>query len=93
MRASVRREGRIARPADEVWAVVGRPDALHGEEVVAFVQLVAGSTLTGEDVVTYGRSVLSTYKYPREAHVVEKVPLTSVGKTDRKAVRALLAAR
>lgn len=28
-RASIRREGRIARPADEVWAVVGRPDLLH----------------------------------------------------------------
>jgi long-chain acyl-CoA synthetase len=74
-------------------AVVGRPDAVHGEEVVAFVQLVAGSTLTADEVVAYGRSVLSKYKYPREAHVVEKVPLTSVGKTDRKAVRALLAQR
>lgn len=29
MRASIRREGRIARPADEVWAVVGRPELLH----------------------------------------------------------------
>jgi uncharacterized protein YndB with AHSA1/START domain len=28
-RASIRREGRIARPADEVWAVVGRPELLH----------------------------------------------------------------
>ena len=27
--ASVRREIRIARPADEVWRVVGRPDLLH----------------------------------------------------------------
>ncbi|QGG96232.1 SRPBCC family protein [Actinomarinicola tropica] len=29
MRASIRREGRIARSADEVWAVVGRPELLH----------------------------------------------------------------
>ena len=29
MRASIRREGRIARPADEVWAVIGRPELLH----------------------------------------------------------------
>ncbi len=29
MRASIRREVRIARPADEVWAVVGRPELLH----------------------------------------------------------------
>lgn len=29
MRASIRREIRIARPAEEVWAIVGRPDLLH----------------------------------------------------------------
>jgi uncharacterized protein YndB with AHSA1/START domain len=29
MRGSIRREGRIGRSADEVWAVVGRPDLLH----------------------------------------------------------------
>lgn len=29
MRASIRREGRIARPADDVWAVIGRPELLH----------------------------------------------------------------
>ncbi len=29
-------------------------------------------------------------KYPREVRVVDAVPLTSVGKTDRKAVRAMV---
>jgi uncharacterized protein YndB with AHSA1/START domain len=29
MRASIRREGRIARRAEEVWAVVGRPELVH----------------------------------------------------------------
>lgn len=29
MRGSVRQQVRIARPADEVWAVAGRPDLLH----------------------------------------------------------------
>lgn len=29
MRGSIRRQIRIARPADDVWAVVGRPEALH----------------------------------------------------------------
>ena len=30
------------------------------------------------------------YKYPREVVIVDAVPLTSVGKTDRKAVRTLV---
>jgi carbon monoxide dehydrogenase subunit G len=29
VRATARRHVRICRPADEVWAVVGRPDVLH----------------------------------------------------------------
>ncbi|MBC7374286.1 MAG: AMP-binding protein [Frankiales bacterium] len=71
-------------------AVVGRLDELHGEEVVAFVALRAGAQTTSEELVTYGREHLSKYKYPREVRVLPQVPLTSVGKTDRKAVRALV---
>ena len=71
-------------------AVVGRPDDAHGEEVVAFVALRAGATVTGEELVAYGKERLSKVKYPREVRVLPQVPLTSVGKTDRKAVRALV---
>ncbi|MCW2607029.1 MAG: AMP-dependent synthetase and ligase [Frankiales bacterium] len=71
-------------------AVVGRPDEAHGEEVVAFVALRAGAEVTGEQLVAFSKEHLSKYKYPREVHVLPQVPLTSVGKTDRKAVRALV---
>jgi long-chain acyl-CoA synthetase len=71
-------------------AVVGRPDEASGEEVVAVVAVRPGSSLTGEEVVAWARDRLSKYKYPREVRVLEAVPLTSVGKTDRKAVRTLL---
>jgi long-chain acyl-CoA synthetase len=72
-------------------ACVGRPDEASGEEVVAVVALVPDATLTGPELVEWSKTVLSKYKYPREIRVVPAVPLTSVGKTDRKAVRALLA--
>jgi long-chain acyl-CoA synthetase len=42
-------------------------------------------------VVAWAQGRLSKYKYPREVRVLEAVPLTSVGKTDRKAVRRLFA--
>jgi long-chain acyl-CoA synthetase len=71
-------------------AVVGKPDTKYGEEVVAFVQLRPGSTVTPDELVRFGREHISTAKYPREVRVLEAIPLTSVLKTDRKAARALL---
>ncbi|KAJ1684201.1 hypothetical protein LUZ63_020494 [Rhynchospora breviuscula] len=79
-------------PAVAVAAVVGRPDEAHGEEVVAFVQPRPGATVTPEELVAYSREHLSRAKYPREVHLVDAVPLTSIGKLDRKALRATLLA-
>jgi len=80
----------LAHPAVARAAVVGRPDERLGEEVVAFVSLRAPAS-AAELLAHCAVSVAST-KRPREVHVVDEVPLTSVGKTDRKAARALLAA-
>lgn len=80
----------IGHPAVAVCAVVGRPDAQHGEEVVAFVQLNAGAQASPDELVDYAKAHLSAIKYPREVHVLDQLPLTSIGKLDRKAVRARL---
>jgi long-chain acyl-CoA synthetase len=71
-------------------AVVGRPDETHGEEVVALVALAPGSSVSPAELIAYSQTRLARDKYPREVRVVEAVPVTSVGKTDRKAVRQLL---
>jgi long-chain acyl-CoA synthetase len=73
-----------------VCAVVGRPSREHGEEVVAFVQLEPGATVTSEELIEFGRAHLSAVKYPREVHVVDQLPLTSIGKLDRKSLRTRL---
>jgi long-chain acyl-CoA synthetase len=73
-------------------AVVGRPDPTYGEEVVAFVQLKDGARATPLELVQYTKEHLAGHKYPREVHIVDSVPLTSVGKTDRKALRTRLKA-
>jgi long-chain acyl-CoA synthetase len=70
--------------------VVGRPDTRMGEEVVAFVQLRPGASLTPDDVVTYAKGRLSAAKYPRDVRIVDAIPLTSVFKLDRKALRTRL---
>ena len=69
------------------------PDARLGEEVVAFVSLRAGATAGAGELVEFARARLAATKYPRQVHVVGSIPLTSVGKLDRKALRAQLSGR
>ncbi len=81
-------EALLEHPAVESVAVVGRPDAVHGEEVVAFVALRDGRSADPAELVAWARERLGGYKYPREMHVLPALPLTPVGKVDRKALRA-----
>jgi long-chain acyl-CoA synthetase len=78
----------LEHPAVAAAGVVGRPDAAHGEEVVAFVELRSGQEVEADALVTYARDRIGGYKYPREVHVVPSLPLTPVGKVDRKVLRA-----
>ena len=81
----------LEHPAIESAGVVGRPDTVSGEEVVAFVSLRPGTELAPDELVEWARGRIGGYKYPREVHIVDGVPLTNVGKVDRKALRAQLA--
>ena len=80
----------LEHPAVEVAGVVGRPDEVHGEEVVAFVSLRGDAAVTPDELIAWARLHIGGYKYPRELHIVDSVPLTSVGKVDRKALRTQL---
>jgi long-chain acyl-CoA synthetase len=84
-------EALLEHPAVATACVVGRPDPLYGEEVVAFVTLA--EPVEDEELVAFGRERLGGYKYPREVHVLDALPLTPVGKADRKALREVLAAQ
>ncbi|MFI2708319.1 class I adenylate-forming enzyme family protein, partial [Nocardioides sp. CER28] len=77
----------VEHPAVAAAAVVGRPDEESGEEVVAVVQLAPGGEATAEELIAFAQARLAKYKYPREVIVVPAVPLTSVGKINRRAVR------
>jgi long-chain acyl-CoA synthetase len=80
----------LTHPDVVAAAVVGKADPTYGEEVVAFVQLRPGATVSEADLVAYAATHISKAKYPREVRIVEVIPLTSVLKTDRKALRAQL---
>ena len=80
----------LEHPAVAMAGVVGRPDKAKGEEVVAFVSLKPGLGVTEEELITFAKTKLSAYKYPREIHIVPAVPLTPVMKVDRKVLRTML---
>jgi long-chain acyl-CoA synthetase len=77
----------LAHPAVALAGVVGRPDQRLGEEVVAFVSLRPGAEATADELTEHAKRHLAAHKYPREVTIVPAVPLTSVGKLDRKKLR------
>jgi len=81
-------EALLEHPAVATACVLGRPDEVHGEEVVAFVTL--SEEIVPDELVAFGKQRLGGYKYPREIHVLDALPLTPVGKLDRKALRERL---
>ncbi len=81
----------VEHPDIEMAGVVGRPSRVHGEEVVAFIAARAGASPAPEDLIAWARERIGGYKYPRELYRVPSIPLTPVGKIDRKALRAQLA--
>jgi long-chain acyl-CoA synthetase len=78
----------LEHPSVQLAAVVGRPDKIHGEEIVAFVSLHTAGSVTAEQLISWARQTIGGYKYPRELQIVESVPLTAVGKIDRKVLRS-----
>lgn len=73
----------INHPKVKDVAVVGMPDDFWGEVGHAFI--------VGEedDYESYCREYLGSYKIPKKYTYLESLPLTSVGKVDKKALKLL----
>jgi long-chain acyl-CoA synthetase len=82
----------VAHPAVAQAGVVGRPDPRLGEEIVAYVSLRPDTEATAAELTEHAREHLAANKYPREINIVPTIPLTSVGKLDRKKLRQWVAA-
>ena len=86
-------------PVVAASAVVGVPDeARPGNDVVVlFVQLSEagrslGRTRAVQEIEAFFRETMAPYKAPKRIEVVDAIPLTPVGKTDKKVLRARAAA-
>ncbi len=67
--------------------VIGVPDAKYGEELMAWVKLRAGATLTGEDLRRLCHGQIATYKIPRYYKFVDEFPMTVTGKVQKFRMR------
>ena len=67
-------------PAVRLAAVIGIPDAYHGETVRACVALKPGTAATAEEVIAFCRTNLTDYKVPRSVEIRETLPMSAVGK-------------
>jgi crotonobetaine/carnitine-CoA ligase len=68
-------------------AVVGRPDAVRDEAVVAFIVPSPGASLDTGALESHCRTQLARFKVPEEFLVVDGLPKTSIGKVEKKRLR------
>ena len=66
--------------------VLGVPDPVYGEEVVALVVPREGANLAPEAVLAHCATSLPDYKSPKEARVVASIPRNDRGKIDRASI-------
>jgi non-ribosomal peptide synthetase component E (peptide arylation enzyme) len=75
-------------PGVEEVAVVGMPDEVLGERICAYIQPTRGSELSFEEVISFLKSKgASVLQLPERIEFVDRIPLTKVGKIDKKALR------
>src|SRR5690606_39701174 len=74
-------------PAVADVQVIGVPDERYGEEVMAWVKLREGAQVTGEELATYCRGRIATYKMPRYWKFTDTFPMTVTGKIQKFRMR------
>ena len=67
--------------------VIGVPSEKYGEEVMAWVKLREGSTVSGEELAAWCKGKIATYKIPRHWKFVDGFPMTVTGKIQKFKMR------
>ena len=77
----------------EMAAAVSMPDPVLGERLCLYVTLRPGASLSLEDVRTsMSAAGIADYKLPERLELLDRLPLTKVGKIDKKSLREAIAA-
>ncbi|MBX6396047.1 MAG: AMP-binding protein, partial [Alicyclobacillaceae bacterium] len=77
----------LQHPAVADAAVIGAPDPVRDEKIIAYVILHPESRVSAEDLKDYCRERLAPFKVPEAVIFVEEFPRTSVGKIQKHVLR------
>jgi long-chain acyl-CoA synthetase len=72
-------------PAVVEAAVIGKEDEKSGERVCAFISV--NTEVDTQDIEAHCRELLTAYKVPKEIHIMDELPKSSVGKLLRRELR------
>jgi fatty-acyl-CoA synthase len=78
----------LTHPAVREAAVIAAPDNRWGERPLACIALVPGASVTPEELRTHLSVRVVKWWLPEQWAFVDQVPRTSVGKHDKKLLRA-----
>lgn len=70
-------------------AVIGVPDPLWGQKVVAFVVRYPNSKINEQNVIDFCKEHIASYKKPREVFFVDRLPMNANRKACRPALKEL----
>ena len=86
----------LTHPRVAQVSVLGIPDPIRGQQVVAVLQLqtaasaLSASPLTAQELTTVSREHLESYKIPKRFLICKAWPFTASGKTDHHALALLV---
>lgn len=77
-------------PAIEQAAVIGISDKEFGESLAAYLVLTKNTVLTVEEIKTWLQDKASKEQQPKQWHFLTALPLTPIGKVDKRGLDAIL---
>jgi len=84
-------EGIIQRhPAVQENSVIVVEDEKHNKEVVCFMVVNPGQSVTDNELKEFMDGKLPNYMWPSQIHILDSMPLTTAGKIDRKTLISLV---
>lgn len=87
-------EALAGHPAVAFAGAIGQPDKHAGELPCAFVELVAGASVTEEELMTYAADhIHERAAHPKHLTILDELPKTAVGKVFKPALRKLAMTR
>ena len=78
----------VRHPAVREVAVIGVPDPKWGEAIKAVVSLSPGQSATEEELISFCKDNIASYKKPKSVDFVDELPKNNYGKILKRELRA-----